>query len=365
MDRWHPLETPQPLHLPRKLRRPRRQRSSQSPPKRNPAALFIEWKNDGTNPGSLESQFKRLSQSLETSSPAWLPGTIVSEARRYYLVQVPTPWDEANLTASGASATLAVASERSENFVIRSYLDETLPADANCWLGGKKEAAGWAWVTGEAWSFATWKTGFPIEAPAATALAYQAGTNGGWINADPSKPLAAYLLEWSTDGDNVQSSTAPGSGNDLSELRTLGKKLHTQATASYAEALKKAAKDVDWECNLWLRGLAKSEQDAFGASLTDLLATIPPDGLIPANYPRLGVPPKVISIWDHYIKKQELSKAQRDSELESLRRSYVQKLQTTLEQLTAAGLVDRAKEFQTEIAAVGQTATSFDQRFSR
>ncbi len=323
----------------------------------SPLPFIIEWADDGLNQGSLAEQLQRVRNTRKNKIPAWPPGTIAYENRRYLLVQRPLTWSEAEKMADSSAGKIAVPSDKDENFYLREYLDNALPAGDSCWLGATKRDGAWQWVTGEPWDYADWKSDFPEGNSAATALGYYPGKQGGWVNADPDDPASAFLIEWSEDGRKAL--PAPQKGSELAELQALATKLVTKASADYSAALRKAADNVIWEADAWLRGLPKSQNEAYAAGLQTLKTKLKKSPLIGKKTLRRDMPEDLAKIVDYYVGKQQDAKDTFTAEMDKLRSAYVKKLRTIKTNFEKDGLTTQANRISREISAVGQTAESF------
>lgn len=324
--------------------------------------FVIQWTDDGSNRGSLAEQLQRLRNTVRDKVPDWPPGTIGFGARRYLLVQRNMTWDAAASLAAKSSGKLAVPSDQEENYYLKEYLNNSLPADDFCWLGGKKIQNNWTWVTGEAWASADWAAGYPKNDSEKSALAYKPGKKVGWFNTSPEKSAAAFIIEWSKDGKDAL--PEPADGSELADLQKLAKALIAKASADYFKMIKKSAEDAIWESDVWLRGLVRSEQDAYSEGLEAMKVNLRKNPYIDENIAREGMPEKLGKIVDHYTDKQVEAKEKLTKDLDKLRGAYLTKLNEIKKSYAAAGLTSKVNRIDREISAIGQTAESFSDYFS-
>jgi hypothetical protein len=122
-------------------------------------------------------------------------------------------WPNARDFASSIGGHLASVTSASEgDFVIAlSVLAEA----SGPWLGGFQDpsasdyaepAAGWRWVTGEAWSFVQWCPGEPNDSPNENCLALGGASSTCWNDLPSGGVLGVFpvasIIEWSADCNN-------------------------------------------------------------------------------------------------------------------------------------------------------------------
>ncbi|MGE9268245.1 MAG: protein kinase domain-containing protein, partial [Verrucomicrobiales bacterium] len=286
------------------------------PAKRNEKLPFIiEWDiTNGPDKGDLAQQLLRVRSTLKSEVPNWPPATFAFENRRYLLVQRAMSWTEARKIADSAAGKLAVPSNNDENYYLRDYLDQNLAAGGSCWLGGSLVDGEWAWITGEQWTFADWKPGAPKAGGGAAVLRYVTGDPAGWADAAPDdQTTSAFLIEWSDDA--LRALPEPEAGSEFADLKSRAKELVGQTNRTYLAAVKKAADDLVWEMDTWLRGLPKTQQEAYGPGVQQIKTDLGKNPHISENIPREGMPEKLVKTLDHYLGKQHEAKATLISEL--------------------------------------------------
>lgn len=176
--------------------------------------VLLEWRDDGTNPGTEREQLKRvkalaLSGSRESLlQGAGLPiGTRTFGNSHFYALRGDmVTWDEALDLAAIHGAYLAVPSSAEEHRWICENFWIYLGTGQGLWLGGFRGQAGqpWKWVSRESWHSA----GLPENAnthPLFNRILLQgAGETGTgrWTMVDGSRRKApGMLLEWSPPVD--------------------------------------------------------------------------------------------------------------------------------------------------------------------
>ena len=180
---------------------------------------------DGSNPGTFEAQLERTRATLNAPNTSWPPGTLSFESRHYVILSRELTWPEAAKLARLAEGHLAVPSDQAESVFLIESVQSSLPADGAAWIGGQHNGRAWAWITGEPWTFASWRPGSPNgDATTDTALRIVGGDTAGWDDASPADPGAgpALIIEWSTDLSNPRTATLPTATGELGRLRKIG-----------------------------------------------------------------------------------------------------------------------------------------------
>lgn len=167
--------------------------------------FILQWRNDGSNPGSLEAQLKRTITDLQTKgiAAAGYPiGTRSREDSRYLMIDTTRSWEEARRYAKSLAASLAVPSSDPEHRWIRGTFGEQLLKDEALWLGGFRLEPNdrWQWLTGERWNNLGWNWESLREGPLLNRLTLHRESNPrklNWVASDGSSGGAtALLLEW-------------------------------------------------------------------------------------------------------------------------------------------------------------------------
>lgn len=323
--------------------------------------FFIQWHMDGNNPGSLNAQLKRTSESLATPNPVYPPGTFTLGSRRYLLIALPSTWSDASHLAQTANGHLAVPSDQAEIEYLKTLVDKSLPAGEAVWLGGTHNGNAWRWTTGEPWAAADWTEGSPDgNASSASALRIIAGPSGGWDDANPNKKssTAALLIEWSKDSEKEVPVGVPTASGELSRLRKKGSDAISAKGTEYQKSLKENAKAFIWDLDFSLRGLRHSAQAAYKPGVVTLKESIRDDGTIPNNISRAGIPRNAAKILDGYLQTQNRIHSKFMIDIDRLRISYVKLLKKSRKTLEEKGLKAQVQAIDNEINACGNDAST-------
>ena len=208
--------------------------SNDIPPYPGSSAYIVEWSADCNNDGIVDYGQCRdgsLPDYNGTNIPDCCEQGTPCEAGRYpsqwklseggnghwYLLDGPffTTWAKAKLYAEqrgGHLVTLTTVAE--QEFASYLAFNSTPSAVDDCWLGGYQDLAaadysepggGWRWVTGEEWSFTSWRpdghpSGLGDFLVATTVPADQLG----WVDSTPwhEPGNCQAFIEWSADCNN-------------------------------------------------------------------------------------------------------------------------------------------------------------------
>lgn len=163
--------------------------------------LVVQWRADGSNPGTLEAQLASLAKT-QGESKVYPLGTKSWNDSHYYLLEGELGWDEARKYAKSLGAYLAVpGSKEEQEWMVRAF-STFMEAGRSAWLGGfqLKENGRWQWLTGERWNNSGWSA-LPDGDPKLNRVALARGQAPGglaWIAREGAKGKAqSFLLEWS------------------------------------------------------------------------------------------------------------------------------------------------------------------------
>lgn len=114
----------------------------------------------------------------------------------YTFVCFTGTWVQARADAESRGGHLATLTSVQENDAV----DEAFDTDHDAWIGGyqpnpgvDEPVGGWAWVTGEPWSFTAWASGEPNDVGGEDFL--QWWLSDGWNDASETHQEVAYILE--------------------------------------------------------------------------------------------------------------------------------------------------------------------------
>ena len=325
--------------------------------------FFIQWRHDGTNPGTLESQIARLKASLNSPEPIYPAGVVSFENRRYLVIENAKTWNESNAVAQSAHGHLAVPSEKSEDTYLRSLISRSLGDGRSAWIGGRHNGRAWAWITGETWAFSSWAQDAPDgDAAVESAVKLLAGENGGWDDQNPEDHVEAFVIEWSKDRGNTAPATpASGTGDWASQRATFQKKIRTLED-KFGSALLENGKGLKSDLNFWLRGLRSADGRAYKPTIDQLKANVSAEGVIPLTVRdaiKLPLSPRGVDLLRKRIEAQQALKEAVQAQANQIRQAYIGTLKPKQEAATKAGNASGARAILNEINACGATGRAF------
>lgn len=337
--------------------------SIRSQPSGEKFPFFIQWRHDGTNPGTLQSQIARLKASLNSPEPIYPAGVVSFENRRYLVIENATTWTESNAVAQSAHGHLAVPSEKSEDAYLRSLISRSLGDGRGAWIGGRHNGRAWAWITGETWAFSSWAPDAPDgEAAVESAVKLLAGENGGWDDQNPEDHVEAFVIEWSKDrGNTAPVSPGSGTGDWASQRATFQKKVRT-LEGKFGSALLENGKGLKSDLNFWLRGLRSADGRAYKPTIDQLKANVSAEGVIPLTVRdaiKLPLSPRGVDLLRKRIEAQEALKEAVQAQANQIRQAYIGTLKLKQEAATKAGNASGARAILNEINACGATGRAF------
>lgn len=295
----------------------------------------IQWRTDGTNPGTLAGQLAATRSSLENEAPVYPPGTVARGGCHLLHVPLPVNWREAGELAESGGGHLLVPSDAGE-FALLGEVTGRLEAQDGIWLGGSLEGDLWKWTTGEPWKTAEWIKG--AEAPeAGAALVLLPGK--GWDSLDRDDEASGFIIEWSDDSKAAVSGETDGPGVAVAELNAKVKELILTAENKRREALAANIKKLSWDLDAFLRGLKKSGQDQWGSHVGMLKDCVKDDRFLTGEIePRgIAVSPEMAKLVIYHTKKQDEIDARFVEEVGKIRDAFVVKLSEIRDAAVAAG----------------------------
>jgi len=328
--------------------------------------FFIQWHNDGSNPGSLDAQLGRLQGTLDSPSPAWPPGTLANEGRNYLLIHRALPWDEADLIASSAGGHLAVPSNSLEKIYLTEALSTSLISSQSAWLGGRLEGGVWTWITGEPWENPQWRKDSPDGGQKDSALRFTcAREDSGWDDADPDDPTLAtsFLIEWSKDAQKAPAKVQDESTAELSRLKVMAAKLLRRKIAERNSRFEDNIKDLTWESDGWLRSQTKTVSTTHSPAIDAYRQTVSDTGRIPENLDDSNLPEPIKEMAEEALARQKRFENTLEIDTINLRNAYLGKLLAQKLEFQKANLKAKVARIDDEIQALGQDATSFRNYF--
>lgn len=319
--------------------------------------FIIAWHRDGSNTASLAVLLQHTRKSLESQTPSYPPGTLVLGSRHFLPIMRDVSRTEAQRLAEQAGAHIAALATKEEGY----WVDDTfakIVAPQGIFLGGAKVNGVWQWDTKEAWTYANWAKGFPLDDEDAVSLVYVPGK--GWQNLSKEEKSSGVLLEWSQD---AQSTAAPSenlnaTGGNIATLITKAREV-VQATAKeHNEKIIANTRSFTWDLDVWARGLKPLEKQMWQQQVV-IAKSMVKDDRVPTseNIARSvgrkntsedasGIAPGIIKIHTYSFMKQKEIDANYELRIGKIRDSYVGKLKELGTAAQKAGQQDMVRQLK-------------------
>ncbi len=132
----------------------------------------------------------------------------------YARIRQPVTWEQARVAAERLGGHLATITSAAENaFITPLVIDGNFNVSH---IGGFRSGGGWAWITGEPWSYTNWYPGEPNNATGDERYLATWITPGTWNDIFPSY-LAEFLVEWPAHA------AADCNGNNVCDIDEIAK----------------------------------------------------------------------------------------------------------------------------------------------
>lgn len=294
-------------------------------------AFLLEWKNDGTRLGSLDSQLERTGDALKQKKPPVFPtGTFNVGGARFLLVKRQVEWDTASKIAKDAGGHLAVFSNPNETSFAHKLIHDSIPEESSCWLGARRNNDAhevWDTATGELFEFVEWSPGQPDHneggEPFLTLL-HKEGKVGA-NDQDGRSPLTQHLLiEWSVPSiQNLPDENAlPANGADASSaLDTIRAEILDRHGRDYRKFRRKYDKAIEDFLDDAISAVNNEQRipAPLRAEYTEYFKGFKEANKLPDNLPRRApdamqrkledARKKSTEAWDEYKAQFEIAKA--------------------------------------------------------
>ena len=311
--------------------------------------FVIEWRDDGSNPGSLANLLAATRASLDGESPVFPPGTVISGDRRYLFVNRPVDWKQADEIARSGGGHLLVAATPEEIAEV-AKITNRIKAKEGIWLGGSLEDDLWQWVTGEPWKTAVWADDSDASEEG-VALALR--PRDGWLAKDRDDTADGFLIEWSDDEKSSNPGSAPPAGNGkVAELDAKVKELIRAAARKREEEHATNIKRLHWDLDSYLRNLSGSGKDQFGSSITALKELVEDNRLEVDRMKDMSENGEIIAsmemlkLVNYHCDKQVQIDDQAEVGIGKIRDAYVSKVTAIKDEAKAAGQMKVATDLE-------------------
>jgi serine/threonine protein kinase len=304
--------------------------------------FIIEWRGDGSNPGSLANLLAATRASLAGAAPVFPPGTIFAGERRYLFVKRPVTWAEADVIAKNSGGHLLVTAT-SEEIADIARITGRIEAQKGIWLGGSLDNSIWQWVTGEPWKTAVWADDSKASKDDVALVLIP---RKGWTAMERGDTADGLLIEWSADGKAPKSdSTSPAGINKVAELNAKVKELILAAAKirenEHAENIKK----LHWDLDAYIKSSNRSTKEQFDDSVLELKEIVD-DNRLDIKAIRKSIEngeiiasTEMVKLIDYHCKKQVAIAAKAEAGIGIIRNAYVAKITVLKNEAKAAGQI--------------------------
>jgi serine/threonine protein kinase len=315
--------------------------------------FYIEWQGDGSNPALIATALAATAETLAEGEPVYPPGTVSFESRHFLYVPQVLDWRAASVIAQQAGGHLAVPASEGEGKFLEQFVAAINPRD-RIWIGGRREGAQWAWITGEPWETARWSADASDDGEQA-ALVIRPGD--GWAAADPSSPADGFIIEWSTDSGEVEDpadSPAGSADQEIAALTVRAGELLKAADIRRTEQLKTNVRDLGWALDAWIRGLPRNEQANWQGPVDQIKDLISVGRVLPEAPKRIPLSPKMEEAVNLHAQRQKQLDDAFIQEAEKLRVAYAAKVTEAIAEAGSKGQKTLEASLRTTLAGAAE-----------
>ncbi len=311
--------------------------------------FIVQWRDDGSNPGTREVQFEATAKTADSKNPIYPPGTIEAGGRSLLYIPEAITWSQANKAAASAGGHLFVASDKDEAKLLRSYI-QGLEAVHGIWLGASLDSDRWTWITKEPWIFADWLKG---RKPGKEGHALVIHPDRGWDSQDRTVKASGYIIEWSEDESNPGKQVPADlfTGLEANDLISKAKDLVLNTEKKRNDLLAINSKKMTWDLNALLKGMNSGGRAHWGPEVDDLKSLLRNDRLDTRDIRRqdVRVSPEMAKIVNYAVKKQHEADKGFIKAVEVIRDAYVEKMQGIQEKALSVGQMRAGERAETMI----------------
>jgi serine/threonine protein kinase len=320
--------------------------------------FILQWHRDGSNPAALEKFFEITRATLTSGSPIFPPGTRNFEDRHFLHVARPIAWRDAVDFAEKSGGHLVVASNVAEISALEE-MTRDLTSPNGIWLGAFFRESQWLWITGEPWKATRWATNASTEQPDSALIIEP---KSGWNSRNLSSPADGFIIEWSNDRKSRPANqepnpqpTPPASSHNSqsSALSSRAAGLVLAADRKRTQQLTDNARKYQWDLDTFLRGLNRSEQNAWSPHVTNLKESIR-GNRVPSSVPAssgIKLSEKMASIAEYGARKQNEIDTGFRAEVEKIHSAFVTKIRDEIRTAEQASDQALAQSLKDELAA--------------
>ena len=320
--------------------------------------FVIEWRGDGSNPGSLANLLAATRSSLAGAAPVFPPGTVISGERRYLFIKRPVTWAEADGIAKSSGGHLLVAAT-SEEIAEIARITQRIQAQEGIWLGGSLDDSLWQWVTGEPWKTAVWADDSKASEDGVALVLIP---RKGWTAMERGNTADGLLIEWSADEKATKSGSTTPAGNDKADKADKAAQLDAKVKELILAAIKiredehtDNIKKLHWDLDSYIKGTNSTIKAQYGPSINALKEIVDGNRLdIDAIKTKLEsreilASSQMLKLVNYHCEKQVAIAAKAEAGIGIIRNAYVAKITVLKDEAKAAGEIKVFEDLETAI----------------
>lgn len=328
--------------------------------------FYMEWKMNGTNPGTIESRLQRVSRDIESRqlNPSFPPGTMNVKSRTYAIVNKDLNFNSAYRLASISGGHLLVISDKSELLDLENLIESSAPEahDLLVWVGAEKKDSIWKWITNEPWTPIKWADGHPADHSRLAIKHLNSQITIQDHSADDTAPY--FIIEWSNDQERetVNSNSELKAASDAYNFS----KLKTKAQEILAAQIEKTEDEhvanierLGFKLSNYLKSLPQSEQMDQKDDIQKLTATVNAAKRLPKKINNSGPSKRIKDYTSYaYTKQLRIEKDHAES-VSKIRAAYLNQLVKLRAAAIKARQSSAAKTIEDAVDDLGRSNLEF------
>lgn len=308
--------------------------------------FFIQWHRDGLDPTKARLLLAITGQSIPSGNPIFPVGTERLGERRLFVVKEPGSYGEALELAQMAGAKLMTVATEEE----ADWLEERLnrvDAPDTIWLGATMTDHAWSWNDSQPWNFARWSK----SSSTGSGDYLLARRESGWDAQARDFKASGLILEWS-DESVAERRYRPLA--DHREFTARARELLGEFQVVRNKAIRANTDSYLWQLDLWLRRRSNNSEIARWTPRVRAVKKQVQGGRIPGDLPRRPdstYPGEIHELAVHHLKKQQEIDKEFFAKAQSIRDSYVDRLEQEVAAARTSGQREATAFFTGKIAA--------------
>ena len=319
--------------------------------------FFVEWRADGTNPGSCEECLKRSNDSLAGGNPSYPIGAFSNGDRRYYIVKHSLSYSAAKNTAAQVGGKLLAMSDSDEFQFVSEMLNKNASELEMFWTAAIKKDELWSWETGETWSQMNWKN------DGAGSGSIAVIENGVKPHLSPVDVKNAgehrLVIEWSKDSENVKQTASDFTLQGMTDLKKIAVTKSNEQRKGVAKQYSSNVSRLVLDLSA-LRRQLQGRKQANGKEIPDVIKAIENKATVPDDAGKNLKTTKAKEFVEIALKSKARIEAADEKSKMKIRDAYVARLIKIRGEMSEKGQVSMLTHLNKELEQVGKTSKDFD-----